>query len=153
MSASDEQAIRNLVFEYAARLDAGDLAGMAALFADATYGSGDGEPLRGAAAVERAQRALVILYDDGTPRTRHLTTNLRLEVDAGAGRATCRSLFTVLQQAPGRPIEPIVSGRYDDDFVREDGAWRFAARRIHVDMVGDLSRHLRLDRLGTRLEG
>lgn len=147
MATSDEQAIRNLLFDYAARMDAGDLSGVAALFAEATYVSGDGPPLRGAAPVERVNRMLVILYEDGTPRTKHLTTNVRLEVDAAAGRAEARSLFTVLQQAPGRPIEPIVAGRYEDAFARGPEGWRFAARRIHVDMAGDLSRHLRLDRL------
>lgn len=147
MGATDEQAIRNLLFEYAARIDAGDLGGMAALFAHATYASGDGPALRGAEPVERLNRELVILYEDGTPRTRHLTTNVRIEVDAEAGRAEAHSLFTVLQQPPGRPIEPIVAGRYADVFERVEGRWRFAARRIHVDMVGDLSRHLRLDRL------
>jgi 3-phenylpropionate/cinnamic acid dioxygenase small subunit len=153
MGESDEQAIRNLLFEYAARIDAGDLAGMAALFAHARYVSGDGPALRGAAPVERINRALVILYEDGTPRTRHLTTNVRIEVDPAAGRAEARSLFTVLQQAPGRPIEPIVAGRYEDAFERAEEGWRFAARRIHVDMVGDLSRHLRLDRLGDLAPG
>jgi hypothetical protein len=29
----------------------------------------------------------IIKYDDGTPRTEHLTTNLALEVDAEAGMA------------------------------------------------------------------
>lgn len=146
MAASDEQAIRNLLFEYAARIDAGDLAGMAALFAEATYGSGEGPPLRGAEAVRRTNEALVILYEDGTPRTRHLTTNVRIDVDETSDRAEARSLFTVLQQAPGRGIEPIVAGRYEDVLVRGPDGWRFASRRIHVDMAGDLSRHLRLDR-------
>lgn len=147
MSTSDEQAIRNLLFEYAARMDAGDLAGVAELFAEATYAAGDGPPLRGAEPVRRTNEALVVLYEDGTPRTKHLTTNVRIRLDAASGRAEARSLFTVLQQAPGRGIEPIVAGRYEDAFVRAPEGWRFDARRIHVELVGDLSRHLRLERL------
>jgi hypothetical protein len=42
----------------------------------------------------------------------------------------------------GAPLQPIVAGRYLDRFARVDGAWRFAERRILVDLVGDLSRHL-----------
>src|ERR1700722_3446836 len=43
----------------------------------------------------------MILYADGTPRTRHLVTNTIIEVDESAGRATARSYNTTLQQVPG----------------------------------------------------
>jgi len=135
--------IANLLFTYAERMDAGDLAGVAALFEHAVYRAGDGPPLRSAAEIERVNRRMVILHEDGTPRTQHLTSNLLIEVDEPAGTATCRARFTVLQGAPSAPLQPIVAGRYHDRFERADGAWRFAERHILVDLVGDLSRHLR----------
>jgi ketosteroid isomerase-like protein len=56
--ADDVEAIRALVHEYAERIDAGDLDGLAALFADATWGSpGRGAPLRGTKQVRRATTA------------------------------------------------------------------------------------------------
>ena len=58
-------------------------------------------------------------YPDGTPRTKHVTTNLIVEVDDDAGTATGRSYFTVLQAVPGLPLQPIVAGRYHDRFVRD----------------------------------
>lgn len=138
--AEDRAALEALVFGYAERLDAGDLAGVAALFAAATYRSQGGGTYRGAAAVQAVLEAMVILYD-GIPRTRHVTTNLVL---ACAGdTAEARSYFTVLQAADGLPLQPIVAGRYHDRFARTDGVWRFADRLIFVDLVGDLSRHLR----------
>lgn len=124
-------------------MDRGDLAGVGALFAHASYRAGDGPELPGSA-VEPLQRRVVILYEDGTPRTQHLVSNARIEVDEAAGRARARSVFTVLQAAPGRAPEPIVLGRYHDRFERVDGRWRFAARHILVDRVGDVSRHLRI---------
>lgn len=148
-----DREIRNLLYLYAERMDAGDLTGVADLFAHASYASGDGPPARGREFVERVNRELVILYEDGTPRTRHLTSNTWLEVDEEAGTARARSTFTVLQGLPGRPIEPIVTGRYQDAFERVDGRWRFSARRIFMDHTGDLSRHLRLDRLSNLLGG
>jgi len=135
--------ISNLIFSYAERMDAGDLSGVARLFEHAVYRAANGPPLD-SADVERVNRELVILHEDGTPRTKHLTTNLRIELDEAAGTATCRSYFTVLQGVAGAPFQPIVAGRYDDRFEYASGAWRFAERRIHVDLVGDVSRHLRI---------
>jgi hypothetical protein len=87
-------------------------------------------------------------YDDtGTPKTKHVTTNLIIEADAAVGTATCRSYFTVLQAVRGAlPLQPIIAGRYHDRFVRTgDDGWRFDARHMIVDLVGDLSQHLLLD--------
>ena len=83
------------------------------------------------------------LHEDGTPRTKHVTTNLVVEVDAAAGTATARSYFTVLQQTAAIPLQPIVAGRYHDRFVRDGGRWRFAERVVYMDLVGDLRDHLR----------
>lgn len=141
MSAeADRAAITALIMGYAERLDAGDLAAVAAYFAEATYRSAEGGAYRGAAAVRAILERLVILYD-GVPRTQHVTTNLVIEL--AGDTAAARSCFTVLQGAPGAPLQPIVAGRYRDQFVRGDGGWRFADRLIFMDLVGDLSRHLR----------
>ena len=46
------------------------------------------------------------------------------------GRAFCRE---VSRWKDGRFIKVI--GRYDDDIVREDGAWRFARRTFTMHLV------------------
>ena len=99
--------------------------------------------MRGAAAVEGILRELVILYENGTPRTQHVTTNLILEIDEAAGTASARSYFVVLQGLDEAPIRAVVAGRYHDRFVLAASGWRFADRRLFLDLVGDLSRHLR----------
>lgn len=43
-----------------------------------------------------------------------MTTNLGIEVDEAGGTAVARSYFTALQALPDLPLQPIVSGRYDD---------------------------------------
>lgn len=138
--ADDRAAITARVMGYAERIDAGDLAGVADYFADATYRSAQGGEYRGAAAVRAVLERLVILYD-GVPRTKHVTTNLVIEL--AGDTATARAYFTVLQAAPAAPLQPIVAGRYHDRFARVAGAWRFADRLIFMDLIGDLSRHLR----------
>ena len=82
-------------------------------------------------------------YPNGTPLTKHVTTNLIVEVDLSAGMAVGRSYFTVFQAVPGSlPLQPVIGGRYRDRFELADGKWRFAARHMIVDLVGDLSQHL-----------
>ena len=61
---SDEQAIRNLLFSYAERIDRGDITGMARLFEHAAYRAGDQAPLTDWRDVERLNKSLVLLYED-----------------------------------------------------------------------------------------
>jgi 3-phenylpropionate/cinnamic acid dioxygenase small subunit len=136
------RAIENLIAAYAELVDDGDFAGLGALLADATF-IGGGAPVSGADAIEKMFGDTLIVYDDGTPRTRHVTSNIAIEVDESAGTAASRAYFTALQALPGLSLQPIASGRYHDRFERRDGRWRFAERRVHVDLVGDVSRHLR----------
>lgn len=138
-----EEAIRSLIAEYAARLDAGDLDGVAALFAHATFGSSrDGRVRTGAEDVGQMYEP-VIVYDDGTPRTKHVLGNIVVEVDEPAGVGASRCTFVVFQAAPGTALGPVLAGRYQDRFERVDGAWRFTERVVHPDLLGDLSRHMR----------
>jgi 3-phenylpropionate/cinnamic acid dioxygenase small subunit len=97
----------------------------------------------GGDAIEKMLRDNLITYEDGTPRTKHVTTNVAIEVDEEAVTAISRSYFTALQAAGDLALQPIVSGRYHDRFERRDGQWRFVQRRVHTDLLGDVSRHLR----------
>ena len=144
MPDADRAAITNLLYTYAERLDAGDLAGVAALFANATFRT-DGMPqvVRGSAELLDVYNQTVALYD-GSPCTKHVTTNLIIELGPEANTAHTRSYFTVFQARPPElPLQAIIAGRYHDRFARIAGAWRFVDRLIFMDLVGDLSRHLR----------
>ncbi|MGK4579187.1 nuclear transport factor 2 family protein [Kitasatospora sp. HPMI-4] len=139
---SSYRAIENLIARYAELVDDGDFAGLGALLADATF-TGSGEPVSGRDAIEKMFQDTLIVYADGTPRTQHVTTNVAIEVDEQAGTALSRSYVTVLQALPDLPLQPIAGGRYHDRFERGDGQWRFVERRVHINLVGDVSRHLR----------
>lgn len=135
--------IANLIGRYAECIDAGDFDGMVELLADAAVAGEDGDhPLRGREAIRALFASTARLYPEGTPRTKHVTTNLVIEVDEASGRATTRSYWTVLQATEGLPLQPILAGRYLDAFERHDGRWRFAERRFAVDLVGDASHHM-----------
>jgi 3-phenylpropionate/cinnamic acid dioxygenase small subunit len=134
-------AIADLIHTYAERLDGGELDGVAALFAHAAYGR-PGGPVRHGAPEVRAALEVVRLHD-GSPRTKHVITNLIVEVDEAAGTATARSYFTVLQATPALPLQPILAGRYHDRFHQSPHGWRFTERLIHLDLIGELREHLR----------
>jgi SnoaL-like protein len=140
-------AIARLVFGYADRLDAGDLAGMAAYFERARLRTGpglDAVTFTGAGEVFAAFDGSVQRFEDGTPSTKHVTTNLIVDADEEEGIASAWSYFTVLQSRPDLPLQPIVAGRYEDSFARDgDGRWYFTERLIIIEHLGDVSRHLR----------
>ena len=140
-------AIEHIVYGYAERVDLGDFAGVAELFANAVYkGGGPDDPgVEGSAPVQQILETMVKRFDDGTPRTKHVTTNLIIDADEDAGTAAARSYYTVFQQVDDTPLQPIIAGRYHDRFVRADGAWRLTERVIFCDLIGDLSRHLTVD--------
>lgn len=143
-------AIEHIIYGYAERVDLGDFAGVAALFEHALYkGGGPDDPgVEGSAPVQQIFESMVRRYDDGTPRTKHVTTNLVIDADDVAGTASSRSYYTVFQQVADAPLQPIIAGRYHDRFARVDGAWRLTERVIFCDLIGDLSRHLTVDPFG-----
>jgi hypothetical protein len=141
----DATAITNLVHRYAELIDAGDFDGVADLLADADLtAEGSDHVTRGRDAVLGLYTATTRRYENGTPLTKHVITNVIIELDGDS--ATARSYYTVLQAVPGAlPLQPIIAGRYRDRFTCVDGSWRFSARYITVDLVGDVGHHLLIE--------
>jgi 3-phenylpropionate/cinnamic acid dioxygenase small subunit len=140
--SDNDRAIENLIYRYAERIDAGDLAGVAELFTHGRIQAAPGIVFEGAEQVRSMYDSATRLYDDGTPRTRHTTTNVAIETDDEAGTAAARAYYTVFQQTDELPLQPIIAGRYADTFHRVEGRWWFDTREIFVDLSGDLSHHL-----------
>jgi len=134
--------LRNLLALYCERIDAGDFQGVGDLFAHGALTEPAGTELaRGSEAVAAFYAAGTLLHD-GSPRTKHLVTNVVLDIYEEAGTAAVRSSYLVLQQVGDRPLQPIITGHYHDTFECPEGPWRFSERRFFVDLVGDLSQHL-----------
>jgi 3-phenylpropionate/cinnamic acid dioxygenase small subunit len=140
--------IENLLYTYAERIDAGDLDGVAEMFAHGRIcGMEDGPPetvFAGTTGVRGMYEMATRLYDDGTPKTKHLTSNARIDVDDEAGTASSTANYLVTQATPDLPLQVIVTGHYRDTFQRVDGTWWFDTRIMYVDQVGDISHHLKL---------
>jgi 3-phenylpropionate/cinnamic acid dioxygenase small subunit len=141
-------AISTLMFRYAECVDQADFDGLSELFAEGSIRSTSAEEadkgMRGDQ-VGKFYAATNRVHEDGTLRTRHLATNVRIEIEEAEDTATARSYFVVLQATPRLPFQAIVGGRYEDRFERVEGEWRFADRLVLVDQIGDMSEHLSFD--------
>jgi 3-phenylpropionate/cinnamic acid dioxygenase small subunit len=136
------EGIERLLYAYSDTLDRGDFEATAALFGDAgLYGLVGSGAARGAHQVLATMRGSVRTYD-GVPRTRHVVTNVVIDVDSDQTSGNARSYVTVMHQAPQHPLAPVVAGTYFDRVHIVDGAWQFAERRMHIELVGDTSTHL-----------
>jgi 3-phenylpropionate/cinnamic acid dioxygenase small subunit len=140
---SDERAIENLIARYSFLVDDGDFDGLGELLAACALTLGPGPAVRGRAAIAQLARAALMTYDDGTPRTRHITTNVLIEINASGTAAHSRSYYTVLQSLPDFPLQPIATGAYSDRFEKRDGRWMFVERSVQTRFAGDTSRHRR----------
>jgi hypothetical protein len=143
MTADDYFAIQNLIYRYCDRIDRGDFAAIAQLFAHAEiHVPALPAPVRGVAAIEAMYTQFTRLYPEtGTPRTRHVTSNVIIEPD-GVDAARAQSYVLVHQATDVLPLQPIIGGRYYDRFAKTEGAWRFTERRMEMDLFGNLSAHL-----------
>lgn len=135
-------AIPNLLYTYADRMDAGDSAGAARMFRHGGIVSA-GNRVAGEEAIVALWQGWTRIYEDRTPRTRHITTNPIIELSADGETATCRSQWTALQATPGYPLQIVATGRYHDRLARIHGEWCFTERDYaQIDLAGDLRAHL-----------
>jgi hypothetical protein len=139
---SSRNEILHLVNQYGFTIDGGDLDGFAGLFAHGEWGV-EGATLFSGKAELLEVLDNVIIYADGTPRTKHVTSNVELEIDEAAGTASGQCYVTLFQQVDQLPLQAIYCGHYFDEFERVDGQWRFSRRVIRHQLVGDLSAHLK----------
>ncbi len=102
----DSRCIENLIYYYAERIDDGDLEGVAELFRDAEITSTVHNVRRtGFDEVLKMYQMSCRLYEaTGTPMTKHLTTNVIIELDENGREAAARSYYTVIQATDALPL-------------------------------------------------
>jgi 3-phenylpropionate/cinnamic acid dioxygenase small subunit len=136
-------AISNLVYRYAELIDLGQFDALGELFRHAVITTDMSDEVRqGAEAMASQMHEWTRRYPDGTPRTKHMTTNLIIELGADGTTARARSYYMVFQQTDALPLQPIIGGRYHDEFAIIDGEWAFTKRHYINELFGDLSAHL-----------
>ena len=143
--ASDYFAIQNLLHLYSEAVDSGAFDEVGEMFrhADVYFPGDEGPSVPAGSATfgDHLTRWTRRFPETGTPRTRHLCTNLIIEFD-GETQARTRTYFVVFQGTDELPLQPIITGGYHDRFEKVEGEWRFVERRELVGETGDLSAHL-----------
>jgi hypothetical protein len=140
---ASRREIEQLMMLYARLQDEGRLDEVAGLFKHGAFIVDKvPTPFRGADEIAAMKDRHDHKYADGTLRTKHVTTNVRISVDEEIGTARAESYFTVVQATAGLPLQVIMAGRYSDRFRRVAGTWWFEERFVQTDLIGDLSGHV-----------
>jgi 3-phenylpropionate/cinnamic acid dioxygenase small subunit len=124
------ERIRDIVAAYAHCADSGRFDDLVALFdADGVLETPDGQQHRGRDAVRAFLTGTKthLAATTTAPLIRHHVSNLHLVV-TGPDDATGAAYFLVITERG-----PDHWGRYRDRYVRRDGIWRFAHRRVRLD--------------------
>jgi 3-phenylpropionate/cinnamic acid dioxygenase small subunit len=147
MERTATEEITRLIYSYAERIDAGDFAGIAEVFQHATLTfEGFGDAISGPDAIQSLYERTTRRYEDGTPCTKHIMSNVMVDLGEEGGSATSRSYFTVLQAVPGAlTLQPVIAGRYRNGYELLDGEWRVVSVHIIIDLMGELAHHMLFD--------
>lgn len=136
----DEREISHLLHSYCEAYDAARWTDTARLFDRGTWYVSDDVALSGTEQVVSFLESNIRLYE-GSPRTRHTLSNIRIDIAEDRTSARSESIVVVFQSPPGEAPRILVQGVYLDKFGNESNRWYFAERRAVVDGAGDLSTH------------
>ena len=137
--AADRLAIRELVEAYAHCADRRDAKGQMALFTEDTHfvvymNAKDPKPSQDLHS--RAELAPVFADLNQYDATTHFvgqSTILTLTSDQATGEAYCLAHHVTIDDGKRRLM--VASLRYIDTFVKTDGSWLFAERKLYVDWM------------------
>ena len=125
----DKEEIQSVLLEYGRSLDARDFAAYSSLFAVEGEWVGGFGAVKGPANIKAFMEKNMGTNGNAT-HNYHLLTNFVITVNGDT--ATAWSRWTFVQ--PGERGAAIAqAGRYDDTFVRENGAWKFKKRTASND--------------------
>lgn len=129
-----KEDIRELFTAYGRTLDSRDFTAFGALYArDSEYvGGGASGTARGPDEIAALLERLITTNASGA--NLHTYSNESITVNGDTASATSRGQFYV-QDSNGGP-QPLIFATYRDEFVREDGRWKFRRREVIGDIPG-----------------
>jgi uncharacterized protein (TIGR02246 family) len=131
----DRQVINDLFVRYTTALDAGDVATIVGCFTeDGTLESPAVGVYSGRQGIREFAERFARFRERGS-QLRHFISNLAVEVDGDAARATCYLLTVITRNGKTELMPP---GRYDCRLAREDGRWLFSHRLVVLDGEANL---------------
>lgn len=134
-----KEEIRALLFNYGRHVDDRDWEAFAALFAT------DGGTWNGGMGVARGHDEIVQMMSstlgnaanvgiNGTGLSNlHLLGNEVITVEGDSGTAVSKWVFVMTAEDNGPDV--VFIGRYNDEFIRENGVWKFKLRTVTSDIA------------------
>lgn len=125
----DKDAISRIIQDYAVRLTSRDYDGYVALFApEGTWRNGD--TLKTGRAEIKAM--LTAMFPNTPPNyvnkdSYMIVTNIRIDLKGDRATSTSRQLSVIRGKGDGMPT-PVLSGMYEDEFIRRNGEWKILHR-------------------------
>ncbi|HSW38492.1 MAG TPA: nuclear transport factor 2 family protein [Acidobacteriota bacterium] len=133
----DREELRLLLKNYGLFLDKRNFAAFAALFSEkeGEWIGGMGKA-KGSAAIQKLMEDTIGTGDGKffMPNY-HLFANEMIKVNGDKAEAVSKWLF-VVRGEDGGP-QPVYLGRYEDSFIRENGAWKFLRRVVSGEIPPD----------------
>jgi SnoaL-like protein len=124
------EAIRTLYAEYGRTLDARDFNAFSLLFSrDAEVGSAKGPAAIGAF----LEKAIGTNYPDSKGKNYHLYFNESIDIQGDRGTGISKGGF-VMATPDNSKADFLLLATYRDEYVKEDGRWKFRKRQT----VGDI---------------
>lgn len=129
----DREAIRALILAYGEAHDHRDYRTFADLFAkEGEWVGGLGSAKGPQAIFELMNRTIGHNPQPNGSGTFHVMTNDQIKIDGDSASSVTKWIY--ITPADDGPPRMVLLGHYDDQFVRENGVWKFLRREAPVDI-------------------
>ncbi len=136
----EKDAIHETIANYCFHFDGGKFDKWVDLFTDdGTFDAGAGGVQEGKDALRAFVGALPgrMPMKDGAPMLKHCVMNEIIKVNGD--EATAMSYIIVVRSKGESALVNGLAGRYEDNLVKQDDRWLFKTRKVHFDLMGDMS--------------
>jgi ketosteroid isomerase-like protein len=132
----EKDAIHETIAEYCFHFDGGEFDKWVDLFTDdGVFDAGR----MGAPKGKDALRAFLknIRLTNGSPMMKHCVMNEIIKVNGN--EATAKSYIVVVRAKGEGALVNGIAGRYEDQLVKQSDRWLFKNRKVHFDLMGDMT--------------
>ncbi|HZP31218.1 MAG TPA: nuclear transport factor 2 family protein [Acidimicrobiia bacterium] len=140
-----QREIERMIYAVGYAIEDGDFQRVGDIMGDATLGADmiGRRAFHGGGEIRDQYARTNIVYPGRGRASKEIYHNILVEIDLDDDTATSVTSYTVAHQPPGDPFELIVAGRYEDEWARRGGVWRWVDRYIVVQYRNDLDKHMR----------
>jgi hypothetical protein len=139
-----QRAIERMIYAVGYAIEDGDFQKVGDIMGDATMGADliGRKAFKGSDEIRDQYSRTNIVYPGRGRASKEIYHNILVEIDLDNQTATSVTSYTVPHQPPDAVFELIVAGRYEDEWERRDGVWRWIDRYIVVQFKNDLNKHM-----------